>query len=149
MNLVEFFKTCSYSEFTEWMKNHNIANSEDITKGYLIIITVHESLDNEKYWYTDGGLVLTSGRKNKMVYNRIGAPVTDVDPMFTLKTYHGIFKRLATKDEGFKKILNDGNMSVIITHSYKDCISMNKDNKVVMEYFNILKEYVGENKIYG
>ena len=149
MNLVEFFKTCSYKEFKEWMKNHNIANSEDITKGYLIIVTVHESLENEKDWYTDGGFALKSGLKNKMVYNRIGAPVTDVDAMFTLKTYHGIFKRLATKDEGFKKILNDGNMSVIITHSYKDCISMNKDNKLIMTYFNILKEYVGENKIYG
>lgn len=149
MNLVEFFKTCSYREFKEWMKNHNIANSEDITKGYLIIVTVHESLDNEKDWYTDGGLALKSGLKNKMVYNRIGAPVTDVDAMFTLKTYRGIFKRLATKDEGFKKILNDGNMSVIITHSYKDCISMNKDNKLVMTYFKLLEQFTGKERLYG
>lgn len=148
MNLVEFFKTCSYSEFTEWMKNHNIANSEDITKGYLIVVTVHESLDNEKDWYCNG-LALKTRRKDKMVYNRIGSPVTEVDAVLRLKHYYGIFKRLATKDEGFKKILNDGNMSVIITHSFKDCAKINKDNEVVMEYINILKEYVGENKIYG
>lgn len=140
MNLVEFFKTCSYREFKKWMINHNIANSEDITKGYLIIVTVHESLENEKDWYYNG-LALKTGRKNKMVYNLIGSPITEIDPVYTLQTYYGIFKRLATKDEGFKKILNDGNMSVIITHSYEDCVKMNKDNEVIMAYFNILKEY--------